>query len=176
MNDRAADKRATHHFLEHVIDLLLLRRGNPRKKGFHESLLSCERKLKIFKDSELLEDGRLLKLPADTGLRDLGFGHLQQIQVASKPCGAGIGTGFSRDDVHHRGLARTIGADNATQLAGFDVEGELVQGLETVEADSELFEIENLVPDGHFLLRLGIKPTTPRGRNTVTRTNNNPSA
>ena len=46
------------------------------------------------------------------------------------------------DDVHHRGLARAIGADNRAKLARIDDEGQAVQRLEAIERDRDIVEIE----------------------------------
>src|SRR3990167_6591509 len=64
---------------------------------------------------------------------------------------AAVGPGLAGDDVHHRGLARAVGADDASQLAGRDVQAQAVDGLETVEADVHVFQVQDAAVRGvHF--------------------------
>ena len=62
-----------------------------------------------------------LKFSSDAGLRDFRFGELEQIDSAAEPRFPRIRPCFARDDIHHRCLAGAVGADDATQLSGFDV-------------------------------------------------------
>src|SRR5262249_38900780 len=102
-----------------------------------------------------------------------------------EPGAAFVGPRLAGDDVHHRGLARAVRADDAAQLARLDVERQRVQRLEAVEADGELLEVEDVLGDLHaapasrraaIRRPAGQSPTRPRGRNSVTPTNNAPSA
>ena len=52
-----------------------------RKQSLQNDLLAGQGQLEIFKHSQLLEHGRLLKFPSDTGLSDFGFGQLQQVDA-----------------------------------------------------------------------------------------------
>ncbi len=90
----------------------------------------------------LLEDGRLLELAADADVGDLRFGQARQVDGLAEEGLAGIGPRLAGDDVHHRRLAGAVGADDAAQFAGVDFEGEVVQRLEAVEADGDVFEVE----------------------------------
>jgi hypothetical protein len=56
---------------------------------------------------------------------------------------AGVGPGLAGDDVHHGGLAGAVGADDAAQLAGVDVEVQAVERLEAVEADRDAVQVED---------------------------------
>ena len=68
----------------------------------------------------VLEHGRLLELAADAGLRDLRLGQARQIDGLAEERSARVRPRLAGDDIHHRGLARAVGADHAAQLAGVD--------------------------------------------------------
>src|SRR6185437_8232731 len=85
--------------------------------------------------------------------------------------------------VHHRRLSRAVWTDDAQQLAGLHVKRKIVQRLEPVEAEGEVFQVQALVASGlsrrHAHLRFsreGSSPASPRGRNNVTSTKRAPSA
>src|SRR5688572_29123985 len=152
----------------------------------------------------LLEHGRLLELAADAGVGDLGFGKLGEIDRLPEERGAVVRPGPAGDDVHHRGLASAVGADDAAQLARFDHEVELVERLEAVEAHAYVLEIKyGAVRDierarvhdatlrrtgvvaraerkprcrnhGRRTLSCAMTPTTPLGRKSVTAMNSSP--
>jgi hypothetical protein len=65
----------------------------------------------------LFEHRRLLKLPSDAGSHDFRLGYVKQIDVAAEPSRPWIRAHFSRDDVHHGGLAGAVGADDAEQFS-----------------------------------------------------------
>ncbi|MCY1444863.1 hypothetical protein D9M71_613520 [compost metagenome] len=50
------------------------------------------------------------------------------------------GPGLAGDHVHQGGLAGAVGADDAAQFANADVQVQCVQGLETIEADADVFQ------------------------------------
>ena len=56
--------------------------------------------------------------------------------------------GLAGDDVHERGLARPIRADQTPQLAVVHVQGEPVQGLEAVEGDGQVLDVEDRTRPG----------------------------
>ena len=56
---------------------------------------------------------------------------------------AGVGSRLAGDHVHHRGLACTVGTDHATQLAGVDRQGKPVERFEAIEADRDVFEVQD---------------------------------
>ena len=101
-----------------------------------------ERELDIVEDGVALEHRRLLKLAADAELGDLGFVEPREIVQAVEHDVAGVGPGLAGDDVHHRGLAGAVRADDGAHLAGLDGEGEIVQRLEAVERDGDAVEVE----------------------------------
>jgi hypothetical protein len=63
--------------------------------------------------------------------------------VSAEVGAAGIGPGLAGDDVHHGGLAGPVRTDHAAQLAGVHIEIQVVDRLEAVEADADVFEIED---------------------------------
>src|SRR4051812_9830343 len=117
-----------------------------------------------------------------------------------------IGPGLARNHIHHCRLAGAVRPDDATQLADVDVKVQRVQRLEAIEADGQVLEVENVaavqmlddrcrtaagkmlnpgrrvvLSDGGGVAHLwrahaGTSPTSPRGRNSVTRMNSAPSA
>src|SRR5512138_1184320 len=91
----------------------------------------------------MLEHGRFLELPADSHLRDLRFAHRKQIGRLSEPCRARVRTRLARDHVHHRRLTGTVRPDDAAKLTHVDVERKCVQCLEAVEADGNVFEVQD---------------------------------
>ena len=158
-------------------------------------MLPAKRQFEVLEHRELLEHGRLLKFSADARLRDFRFGQCQEIQFRPKMHASRIRTSLASDDVHHGGLARAVRSDDAAQLAGLDSQGEFVERLEAVEADGQVLEIEafagtlifwmapacplefGAAPSSlAFSLLPETRPMIPRGRNSVTSTNNVPSA
>ena len=107
------------------------------------ALIGLERQFQVFKHRELLEHRRFLELAANAQLRNLGFLVAQQINRAAEKHRAFIGPGLAGDDVHHGCLARAVRADDAAQLARCDVQAQLVDGLEAVEADADIFEVQD---------------------------------
>src|SRR3954465_13518556 len=99
--------------------------------------MSRKGKLQVFKYSQLLKHGGLLKFSSDTDLRDLRLGQLQEIDFAPEPCGSRVGSVLAGDDVHHGGLPRPIGSDDTEQFSRIDVERQFVQRFESVETDGD---------------------------------------
>ena len=167
-----------------------------------ERLVAGQRQLEVLEHRQLLEHGRLLKLAADAGLGDFRLGQREQVDLRPEPRRALIRARLAGDDVHHRGLAGAVRTDDAAQLSRVDVQRQLVERLEAVEADGQLLEIEDLAREqwrrpprrvAHVLRRSSIagldrvhrrliarrhrsSPMSPRGRNSVTSTNSAPSA
>lgn len=52
-------------------------------------------------------------------------------------------TSLAGDDVHQRSFTRAIGADDATQFTDADVQIQVVEGLETIETDADVFQRED---------------------------------
>jgi hypothetical protein len=91
----------------------------------------------------VFENRRLLELAADPHVRDLGFGEACQVDRLVEEDGAFVRPCLAGDDVHHRRLAGAVGTDDAAQFAGVDRQRQLVQRSKTVEADRDVFEIED---------------------------------
>ena len=84
--------------------------------------------------------------------------------VWPKNARAGVGPGLAGDDVHHRRLAGAVGADDAAQLAGVDRQRQRVQRLEAVEADADVFQVQDrAVRDVELAGGRATRPP-PRGR------------
>ena len=66
-----------------------------------------------------------------------------EVDVLAEQDGALVGPGLAGDHVHHRGLAGAVRADDRAHLALVEVEREIVQRLEAVEADRDAVEIED---------------------------------
>ena len=66
----------------------------------------------------------------------------REVVHAVEEHGARIGPRLAGDDVHHRGLARAVGADDGAHFALLDDEGEVAQRPEAVEGDVDGVEIE----------------------------------
>ena len=111
--------------------------------GRLHALVGFQREFQVFKHGELFKHRWLLKFSTDTQLRNVGFFVAQQINRAAKENRAFVGSRLAGDDVHHRGLAGAVGTDDATQLAGRDIERQLVDGFEAIKADADVFKIQN---------------------------------
>ena len=101
----------------------------------------------------------------------------EQIDVVAKPRRPRIRPSFPRDDVHHGRLAGAVGADDAKHLSRIDVQREVVERLKAVEADGQVLKLSLLSRTLTSLYSAECRsPIIPRGRNSVTSTNNAPSA
>ena len=107
------------------------------------AFVDLHREFEIFEHRMRFEHGGFLKFAADAGVGDFRFRQAREIDVLPKKCRAGVGAGLAGDHVHHGGFAGAVGADDAAQFAGFDHEAQVVQRLEAVETDRDVFEIEN---------------------------------
>ena len=140
--------------VQHLGQAVALGRVEPEQHRRGHALVGLERELQVLEHAELLEHRGLLELAADAQLGDLRLVVAQQVDGAAEEHRARVGPGLAGDDVHHRGLARAVGADDAAQLAGRDVQAQLVDGLEAVEADAHVFQVQDAaVGDVHFARR-----------------------
>ena len=89
-----------------------------------------------------VEHGRLLEFAADAEVGDFGLVEPGQIVQAVEHGFAGVGAGLAGDDVHHRGLAGAVRADDGAHLARLDGERQIVERAEAVERDGDAVEIE----------------------------------
>ena len=69
--------------------------------------------------------------------------------VLLEKCLARLGAHVTRDDVDQRGLARTVGADEAEDRALVDFERHAVDGLDAAE-----MPLEAIQPEQHLMLGL----------------------
>ncbi len=116
-----------------------------------DALVRLERQLQVLEHRQLLEHRGFLELAANAQLGNFGFVMAQQVDGRAKEHRAFVGPGLAGDDVHHRGLACTIGSDDAAQLAGRDVQVQAVDGLEAVKAHMHIFQVQDAAM-GHIHL------------------------
>ena len=107
-----------------------------------DAMIDIQRQQQIVFDGLALEYRRLLEFPADPEFGDPGFVEPGQIGDAVEQHLALIRLGLAGDDVHHRGLAGAVRADDGAHLAGLERQRQIVDGVETVERDMHAVEIE----------------------------------
>src|SRR4029077_13870971 len=151
-----------------------------------------QREFEILKDGQIFEHGRPLEFAADAEIGDFRLVEAGRVRGPLEETLAGIGPGLTGDDVHHRGLAGAVRADDRAQFAFFHDQRKLVQSLEPIEADRDAVEVEKGVGGGgrvHACPPAGTgagargrvqracrkSPTIPRGNTNVVRTNRAPS-
>src|SRR5690606_24614818 len=146
MRERACAQRTyvleTDRLQNRVREIALCRAQRLEQRRPDRLVAGC-RKLEVLEHRVVLEHRRLLELATDSSLRDFRLAHREQVGRLTEPCGAGVRPRLARDDVHHRRLPGAVRTDDATKLACVDVEGERVQGLETVEAHGDVLEVQN---------------------------------
>ena len=67
---------------ENLVDSLVLRGRNAGAQRFQERPVAGQRQFQVLEHRQLLEHGRLLKFPADSGCHDFRLRQLKQIDVA----------------------------------------------------------------------------------------------
>ena len=92
----------------------------------------------------VLEQFRILERTGDAEGGDPMRGHVGDVR-ALEGHGARLGVVETADEVEHRGLAGTVGADDAEHLAGADAEGHVANGLDPTEADRQAAGLEQHV-------------------------------
>ena len=92
----------------------------------------------------MLKNSRLLKLLVNAELCNVGFLVAQEIYCGAEKNRTFVGPGFAGDDVHHGGFICTVGANNAMQFVRCNVQAELVDGLKTIKADTNVFKVQNV--------------------------------
>src|SRR5690606_9105920 len=100
-------------------------------------------KFKIREHGLRLEDGRFLELAPDAESGDLRVTVLQEINGLADVDGTAVAGRLAGADVHQRGLAGAVGTNQAAQFAVVDVEVEIVEGTEAVEADRQSFNVQD---------------------------------
>src|SRR5580700_277189 len=113
--------------------------GEQRAPG---AACSGEREFEVLKHRQVFEYCRALKLTPDTEIGDGALVEPGQVFVAAEENFARIGAGFAGHDIHHRGLARAVRADDRSELPFLDDEREIVQRLEAVETDGDAIQIK----------------------------------
>src|SRR5206468_11899328 len=95
----------------------------------------------LLEHREIVVYRRVLELAADAGLDDLVLLQIGELLAAKLDRARGR-LGLSADQVEHRGLAGAVGADDDANLVLLDIEGEIVDGLESVKGHGERLDRE----------------------------------
>ena len=135
-----------------LVDAVALLAAEPREQCREDAFVAGHRELEVLEHTVRLEDRRLLELATDAERGDLGLGESQQIDGPPEIGAARIRAGLAGDDVHHGRLAGPVRADHAAQLAGVDVKIQVIDRLKAIEADADVFQIED-----HALADIQIK-------------------
>src|SRR5207248_3234893 len=132
---------------------------------------------------------------------DVGLVEPRQVLIAAEEHFTRIWPGLARHDIHHRRLAGAVRTDDRPQLALLDDQRQIIERLETVEADRDAVQVEQNVA-GRTRGRGGVHicfsaatggltakadarrargngrwrkiPTMPRGKTSVVSTNSPP--
>ena len=96
----------------------------------------------VLLDGELLEQADVLEGSGDAGTHDL-IGLLAVHPGSVQPELAFGGRVHAGQQVEHRGLAGTVGADQTDEFAFVDGHVEVGYGLQTTEGDAEMFGFED---------------------------------
>ena len=139
------------HFRD-FLDTLLHRRVALEGQRAEHGAAARIGNLEILEHGEVDEHRRRLELAADAGLHDLVLLQPGEL-LAAKLDRAGGRLGLAADQIEHRGLAGAVGANDDADLVLLDIEGEIVDRLETVEGNRERFDREQeflgLMTDEH---------------------------
>ena len=129
--------------VQHLVDAVMLLAIELRGQQPPGAALAGHRQLEVLEHGVLFEHRRLLELAPDAGLGDLRLREPQQVDGTAEEGAAAVRPGLAGDDVHQRGLAGTVRADDAAQLAAVDVQAQVIDRPETVEADGQVLEVED---------------------------------
>ena len=139
----SAAMRLQANDLQHVINAIKLCPSQACPEGRPDALVAGHGEFQVFKHAVEFKYRRFLEFAADARLRNLRFVEMEQVDVLAEIDAPPVGSGLAGDDVHHRRLARPVGADNAAQFTGIDIEVQLVDRFEAVEADRDILQVEN---------------------------------
>src|SRR5690606_35767621 len=140
---RAVARAIQANGLQHLVDAVTLLAGQARTQAGPYRLVGLLRQFEVLEHAQGLEHSRLLELAADAGLGNFHLAHAGQVELFAEVGHAGVRAGLAGDHVHHRGLAGAVGADDAAQLADTDVQSQVGQRLEAIEADVDVFQGED---------------------------------
>ena len=130
---------------QQFLDPLLRRGGILAEQRRGGTAPAGKGEIEIVADGEFLEHRRLLELAPDAELGDRRLVEPGEVDAAVEIDLAGVRLGLAGDDVHHRGLAGAVRADDRAHLAGLDHQRQLVQRLEAVEGHRDAVEVEQRV-------------------------------
>ncbi len=129
--------------LQHALDAFaLVGRFAPEQRAAY-AMIDVERQQQIVLDGLAFEHRRLLEFASDAEFGDLCFVEPRQIDRAVEQHVALVRLGLAGDDVHHRGLAGAVRADDGAHLARRNGQRQIVNGVEAVERDMHAVEIEH---------------------------------
>ncbi len=137
-----AQRLQTDHFQDFVNPVPVFR-GHDGSQGGQDAFVGGHGQFEVFEHSQSLEHGGLLEFAADAQGGNVRLVHAQQVVAAAEPHRAGVGPGFTSDDVHHGGFTRPVRTDDAAQFAVVDGEVEVVDGLEAIEAHAHVFHVQD---------------------------------
>ncbi len=186
-----AEARAQHMLLRlHADDRqdlgqpVVLGPGRRRAQQLVPGAHARQRQQEIVAHRVVIEHRGLLELPPDAERGDMRLVELGEVGPPVEHDLALVRPRLAGDDVHHGGLAGAVGADDGAHFAGLDQQRQVVQRLEAVERYGDAAQVEQCrgaswrVHAGRtfFVLSWAHSPTTPLGRNRVTKMNSAPSA
>ncbi|KAG1244726.1 hypothetical protein G6F65_021638 [Rhizopus arrhizus] len=99
--------------VQRFADLVGLFAGQPREQRGPHALVGLHRQFQVFEHGVLFEHSGALELAADARMRDLRLVQGRKVDALAEEGGARRWPRLAGDDVHHRGLARAVGADDA---------------------------------------------------------------
>src|SRR5579863_3032926 len=100
-----------------------------------------KRNFQVLEHREVIIDRGGLEFAADARLHDLVFPQFRKL-LATKLNRTRCRFGLAADQVEHRGLAGPVRADDDADFVLLDIEGKVVDGLETVERNRERLDRE----------------------------------
>ena len=136
------------------LDSGLFRRVRSRaehRRGEIRGLPAVEGDLDVVEHRHVAEEADVLKSPRDPAARDPA-GTLPRDVGVVEADGAGGGRVDAGDDVEHGRLPRAVRADEPVQLAGLDLQIQVVDGDEAPESHRDVGEVQ----DRHGEVRYGM--------------------
>ncbi len=124
---------------ESLVNRLPLLDGEPREEGSEDALLALGRELQVLEDGVTREDRRTLELAADPQLDDFVLCESRDV-LSFEAYGPRVGSRLSGDDVHERRLSGAVRTHDASELAGLEVERQVVERSEAVEAHGDVVD------------------------------------
>src|SRR3990167_2238703 len=129
---QVTEKDLRRHFLNPCNDL-----GGALKEQRAENVAPLGKgHFQVLEHRQVFVDRRVLKLAPDAGTDDVELTHLGQLPALELDA-AGGGFGLAANQVEHRGLAGTVGADHHAHFIAVDIQVEVIDRLEAVEGNGQ---------------------------------------